>query len=119
MGVRTIQAGCLLGLLLLAGCASNPPTDSPPGLPCPVTPTPSPTISQDQSPLQTANSKNQAATIHALQKRLQEQEQTIAVRDHQIEVLSGKLEALKRIDQDTRHRKRLVPPAPAVTVPRP
>jgi TolA-binding protein len=91
------QAWFLLGLLALSGCVSNPLPAPPPALPCPAT-------------VQLDNNKVQA-TNQALQKRLQEKERTIAERDQQIEVLSSQLDALKRIDQDAHHKKRLVPPA--------
>ncbi len=92
------QACFLLALLALSGCVSNPLPTPPPALPCPAT-------------VQVDNNKVQATTQAALQKRLQEREQTIAERDQQIEVMSSQLEALKQIDRDTHHRKRLVPPA--------
>jgi ABC-type glutathione transport system ATPase component len=84
--VWTIQAVCVLGLVGLSGCGST---------------TPSPTVtrlgtSQDQ------------ATIHVLHKRLHERERTIAIQHYQIEVMSSQLEALKRIDQDTRAPRRPV-----------
>lgn len=85
--VWTIQAVCLLGLVGLFGCGST---------------TPSPTAatrfgtSQDQ------------ATIQVLHKRLHERERTIAIQNYQIEVMSSQLEALKRIDQDTRAQRRPV-----------
>jgi len=85
--VRTIQAGCLLSLVGLLGCAST--------IPAPSASTRLGT-SQDQ------------ATIQALQKRLQGRERTIAIQNYQIEVLSSQLEALKRIDQDTRLQRRPV-----------
>ena len=78
--VRTIQAACILGLVVLSGCANTSRS--------------SPVASQEQ------------ATIQALQKRLQERERTIAIRDHQIEVMSSQLDALKRIEQDIGDRKR-------------
>lgn len=86
--VWTIQASCILGLVVLSGCASTTP-------PSPVAPVRL-GISQDQ------------ATIQALHRRLHEQEQTIAIQDRQIEVMSSQLDALKRIDQDTMDRKRPV-----------
>jgi hypothetical protein len=46
--------------------------------------------------------------IQALQKRLQGRERTIALQNYQIEVLASQLEALKRIDQDTRVHRRPV-----------
>ena len=84
--VRTIQASCILGLVVLSGCSSITP-------PSPVT------------PIRTVTSQDQA-TIHALHKRLQEREQTIALRDQQIEVMSSQLDALKRIEQDIADRRR-------------
>lgn len=98
------QACVLLGLLTLSGCVSNPLPTPPPAPPCPAT-------------VQVDNNKVQATTQAALQKRLQERERTIAERDQQIEVLSSQLDALKQIDQDTRHRKRLVSPSPIMAVP--
>ena len=85
--VWTTQAVCLLGLLVLSGCASTTPP--------PLAPTRVGT-SQDQ------------ATVQALQKRLQERERTIAIQNYQIEVMSSQLDALKRIDQDSREQRRPV-----------
>ena len=84
--VWTIQAGCLLGLVGLLGCASTTP------------PTASTRISTGQ----------EQATIQALQKRLQGRERTIALQNYQIEILSSQLDALKQIDQDTRLQRRPV-----------
>ena len=83
----TTQAVFVLSLVALSGCASTIPA-----------PTASSRLgtSQDQ------------ATIQALQKRLQGRERTIAVQQYQIEVLSSQLDALKRIDQDTRLKRRPV-----------
>ena len=78
--VWTTQAVCVLGLLVLSGCAS---TTSPPIAPTRLG------ASQDQ------------ATVQALQKRLQERERTIAKQNYQIEVMASQLDALKRIDQDS------------------
>jgi hypothetical protein len=101
------QACFMLGLLALSGCVSHPLPTAPPALPpCPAT-------------VQVDNNKVQSTTQAALQKRLQERERTIAERDQQIEVLWSQLDALKQIDQDSRHRKRLVSPAPIVAVPQP
>jgi hypothetical protein len=80
--VWTIQAVCILGLVVLSGCASTTPAS-------PVAPVRLDT-SQDQ------------ATIHALHRQLRAREQIIAIQDHQIEIMSSQLDALKRIDQDTR-----------------
>ena len=87
--VWTTQAVCLLGLVVLSGCASTTPS------PIAIAPTRLGT-SQDQ------------ATIQALQKRLQERERTVAMQNYQIEVMSSQLDALKRIDQDTKVQRRPV-----------
>ena len=81
------QAVCVLSLAALSGCVST--------IPAPTSSTRLGT-SQDQ------------ATIQALQKRLQGRERTIAIQHYQINVLSSQLEALKRIDQDTRLQRRPV-----------
>ena len=83
----TTQAVFVLSLVALSGCAST---------------TPAPTAST-----RLGTSQDQA-TIQALQKRLQGRERTIAVQQYQIEVLSSQLDALKRIDQDTRLQRRPV-----------
>ena len=85
--VWTIQAVCVLGLVGLSGCGS---TTAPPTAATRFG------TSQDQ------------ATIHVLHKRLHERERTIAIQNYQIEVMSSQLEALKRIDQDTRRQRRPV-----------
>ena len=82
--IWTTQAVCLLGLLGLSGCASTTPP--------PIAPTRLGT-SQDQ------------ATVQALQKRLQEQERTIAKQNYRIEVMASQLDTLKRIDQDTQGQR--------------
>ena len=81
-----IQAGCLLGFVVLSGCASTSP--SPP---------------MDTARLGTSEDQ---ATIQALHQRLHERERTITKQNYQIEVMSSQLEALKRIDQDTRKPRR-------------
>ena len=70
-----------------------------------------PVTSQNQatSPKDTAQ-----ATVQALHKRLHERERTLAERDQQIHIMSSQLDALKRIDQDIRDRRR--PLRPSVTV---
>ena len=83
----TIQAICVLGLVGLSGCAS----------------TTSPSIASTR-----IGTSQDQATIQALQKRLQGRERTIAIQTYQIEVLSSQLDALKRIDQDTRLQRRPV-----------
>ena len=85
--VWTTQAVCLLGLVVLSGCAST--------IPPPAASTRLGT-SQDQ------------ATIQALQKRLQERERTVSMQNYQIEIMSSQLDALKRIDQDTKGQRRPV-----------
>src|SRR6185295_12338908 len=79
--VWTIQAVCLLGLVGLSGCAS--------------------TIQSPTASTRLGTNQDQA-TIQALQKRLQERERTVARQNHQIDVMASQLDALKRIDQDTR-----------------
>jgi|KBSSwiStaDraftv2_1062776.scaffolds.fasta_scaffold898627_1 hypothetical protein len=86
--IWTTQAVCMLGLVVLSGCASTIP-------PSPIAP-PRLETSQDQ------------ATIQALHRRLQERERTIARQNYQIEVMSSQLDALKRIDQDSREQRRPV-----------
>jgi uncharacterized coiled-coil protein SlyX len=81
---RTIQAAYVLGLVALSGCAH------------PTNPTVTSSLADDQD----------RAKIQALQKRLHDRERTIAIQDHQIEVMSGQLDALKQIDQDTRNQHR-------------
>ncbi len=81
----TTQALCLLALVVLSGCAS--------------------TIPPPAASTRLATSQDQA-TIQAFQKRLQERERTIAIQNFQIEVLSSQLDALKRIDQDTKAQRR-------------
>ena len=71
---------------------------------------PPPVPPQEQTTL--AKGKDQA-TLQALQRRLQERERTLTERDRQINVLASQLEALKRIDQDTRERR---PMSPAMIV---
>ncbi len=85
--VWTTQIVCVLSLVGLIGCAST--------IPPPTAATRFGT-SQDQ------------ATIHVLHKRLHERERTIASQKYQLEVMSSQLEALKRIDQDTRAQRRPV-----------
>lgn len=79
---RTVQLACILGLVVLSGCAN---------------PTPSPPITGQDQP-----------TIQSLQKRLQDRERTIGIRDHQIAVMSSQLDALKRIEQDSQDQRRSV-----------
>ena len=82
--IWTIQAVCLLGLMVLSGCAST------------ISPSPI-------APAQLDTRQDQA-TIQALHQRLHERERTIAMQNYQIEVMSSQLDALKRIDLDTRNQ---------------
>jgi hypothetical protein len=67
-------------------------------------------ISQDlvQVPVQVPSPKapDQQATIQALQKRLHERERLIAQREQQMKAIGSQLEDLKRIEQDTRDRRK-------------
>ena len=83
----TIQAVCLLGMMMLIGCTSTSPS--------PLAPT-------------RLDSSQDQVLIQALHKRLHERERTIAQQNYQIEIMSSQLEALKRIDQDMRERRRPV-----------
>jgi len=65
-----------------------------------------PVVSQD--PATSPRDPDQAATIQALQKRLQERERTIAQREQQMKVIASQLEDLKRIEQDTHERRKAV-----------
>jgi hypothetical protein len=62
-----------------------------------------PVTSHDQA---TSPKDTDQATIQALHRRLYERERTIAMQNYQIEVMSSQLDALKRIDLDTRDRRR-------------
>jgi hypothetical protein len=84
-----IQAVGVLGLVVLSGCWSSPLPPSP------------------IAPVRLETGQDQA-TIHALHRRLQERERTIARQNSQIEVMASQLDALKRIDQDTREPRRPV-----------
>ncbi len=70
-----------------------------------------PVTSQDQA---TSPKDTDQETVQALRKRLHERERVIAERDQQIHVMSSQLDALKRIDQDIRDRRR--PLRPSVTI---
>ena len=78
---------------------------------------PSPVLTQDQTTslkdTDQATKDKDDATLHAVQRRLQERERTLTERDRQISILASQLEALKRIDQDTRERR---PMSPAMIV---
>jgi len=74
-------------------------------------PTPEP---KDKDLAMLEKDKNQA-TIHALQKRLRERERSLTERDRQIAIMASQLDAMKRIDQDSRDRQRQ-PKRPAAVV---
>src|SRR5262245_60467166 len=74
-------------------------------------PTPEP---KDKDLAMLEKDKNQA-TIHALQKRLRERERSLTERDRQIAIMASQLDAMKRIDQDSRDRQRQ-PKRPATVV---
>jgi hypothetical protein len=67
-----------------------------------------PVTSQDQA---TSPKDTDQATIQALHRRLHERERTLAERDQQIHVMSSQLDALKRIEEDTRDRRRPLRPS--------
>lgn len=67
-----------------------------------------PVTSQDQA---TSPKDTDQTTIHALHRRLHERERTIAERDQQIHVMTSQLDALKRIEEDTRDRRRPLRPS--------
>lgn len=67
-----------------------------------------PAINPDQASI--PKDKDKATTL-ALHRRLHERERIIAERDQQIAVLSSQLDALKRIDQDTRDGRRPMRPS--------
>ena len=81
------QAVCIFGLVALSGCTSPMPAST--------------------APTRLGTNQDQA-TIQVLHRRLQERERTIARQKYQIDVLSGQLDALKQIDQDTRGQWRPV-----------
>ena len=82
----TTQAVYLLGFIVLSGCGSTAPSST--------TATPRVGTSHDQT------------AIQILHRRLHERERTIAIQNYQLEVMTSQLEALKRIDQDTREQRR-------------
>ena len=91
---NVIRVSCVLGFMVLSGCANLTPT------PSSIAPA-RPMTGQDQS----ANTREKdQATIRALHKQLEERDRAILLRDQQIDMLSSQLEALKRIDQEERRR---------------
>ena len=83
----TTQAVYLLGFIVLSGCGSTAPFST--------------------ATTQVGTSHDQAA-IQVLHRRLHERERIIAIQNYQIEVMTSQLDALKRIDQDTREQRRPV-----------
>jgi hypothetical protein len=63
-----------------------------------------PVITQD--PVPSPKDPDQQATIQALQKRLQERERLIAQREQQMKIMASQLEGLKRIEEETRDRRK-------------
>ncbi|MEO5955653.1 MAG: hypothetical protein ABIR36_08210 [Nitrospiraceae bacterium] len=60
-------------------------------------------------------SRDSQQATETLHKRLSERERTLAEQEQQIQVMSRQLDALKRIDQDVRERKRPLRPLGIVT----
>ena len=65
-----------------------------------------PVISQEAVQVPSLKDPDQQATIQALQKRLHERERLIAQREQQMKAIGSQLEDLKRIEQDTRDRRK-------------
>lgn len=93
--IWTLRVACILSLTVLSNCA-NP---TPPAIPIRL------------------GTSQEHATILNLQKRLREQEQTIAIQTRQIEVLSSQLDDLKRIEQDMEERRKSIRPPAAIFTP--
>ena len=71
-------------------------------------------VPQDKDLGSVSREKDQA-TVQALQRQLQERERIIAERDHRLAVMSNQLEDLKRIELDSKERRRPVRPSATVT----
>jgi len=71
-------------------------------------------VQQDKDLGSVSREKDQA-TVQALQRQLQERERIIAERDHRLAVMSNQLEDLKRIELDSKERRRPVRPSATVT----
>jgi hypothetical protein len=65
-----------------------------------------PVISQEPVQVPSPKDPEQLATIQALQKRLHERERLIAQREQQMKIIASQLEDLKRIEQETRDRRK-------------
>lgn len=71
-------------------------------------------VPQDKDLGSVSREKDQA-TVQALQRQLQERERIIAERDHRLAVMSSQLDDLKRIELDSKERRRPVRPSATVT----
>lgn len=71
-------------------------------------------VPQDRDLGSVSREKDQA-TVQALQRQLQERERIIAERDHRLAVMSSQLDDLKRIELDSKERRRPVRPSATVT----
>jgi uncharacterized coiled-coil protein SlyX len=65
-----------------------------------------PVVSQEPVQVPSPKDPEQLATIQALQKRLHERERLIAQREQQMKIIASQLEDLKRIEQETRDRRK-------------
>jgi hypothetical protein len=71
-------------------------------------------VPQDKDLGSVSREKDQA-TVQALQRQLQERERIIAERDHRLAVMSSQLDDLKRIELDSKERRRPIRPSATVT----
>ena len=71
-------------------------------------------VPQDKDLGSVSREKDQA-TVQALQRQLQERERLIAERDHRLAVMSSQLDDLRRIELDSKERRRPVRPSATVT----
>jgi hypothetical protein len=65
-----------------------------------------PVISLEPVQVPSPKDPDQLATIQALQKRLHERERLIAQREQQMKIMASQLEGLKRIEEETRDRRK-------------
>jgi hypothetical protein len=63
-------------------------------------------VSSPKDPVPSPKDPGQQARIQTLQKRLQERERLIALREQQMKIIASQLEDLKRIEQETRDRRK-------------
>ena len=78
-----------------------------------------PTTDSKDKDLALIEREKEQATIQTLRKRVRERERTLTERDRQIETLASQLEAMKRIEQDTRDRRQPKRPAAMAAPPSP